>query len=439
MYRNSNAGGLKNISRLSVKSSLLFSIILFTKSFAWGQLQVDAQYRNRFEVRDGYRQLTSDGMTPAVFISQRTRLSVHYVNDGLKVTFTPQDVRVWGDEQLASSTGVYGDAASLDLFEAFVEIKTGSDAWLSIGRQPLVYDNQRILGARNWNQNGLAYDALVWKWQSEDWSVHLGTSWNSTGENISDNYYPSDRIKSLSFLWLQRIVSKDWQLSFSHVASGVTRSEAENHLYFRQTTGLYSTWKKEDWQARGNLYYQFGKNQTGTNVSALLLDAEVTYRRGRLEPGVGLSYLSGNSQTGSGQKTDHLFDVLYGARHRFFGGMDYYRSFTTQTKQAGLVDYHFFTNGKLSAQTSLTNTFHYFRLAQTNQDTPTNKNLGYENDLVIKHQLTGWGVLEGGYLLYCPSQSLKTLQGISNGRFSQFFYLQLTITPALFRNQQFNI
>ncbi len=430
---------MKNICRLSVKSSLFLLFIVLPRTLVWGQLRIDAQYRNRFEVRDGYRQLTSDGVTPAVFISQRTRLSVHYVNDGLKVTFTPQDVRVWGDEQLASSTGVYGDVASLELFEAFVEVRTGSAAWLSIGRQPLVYDNQRILAARNWNQNGLAYDAMVLKWQSNSWKVHVGTSWNSTGENISDNYYPSDRIKSLSFLWLQHAVSEGWQMSFSHVASGVSRSDTDNHLYFRQITGLYSTWGKENWQAKGNLYYQFGKNRTGTNVSALLLDAEVTYRIAQLVPGVGLSYLSGNSQTGNEQKTDHLFDVLYGARHRFFGGMDYYRNFITQTQQGGLVDYHFVINGKLTAKTRLTNTFHYFRLARTNPGTPTHKNLGCENDLVIKHQLTEWGVLEGGYLFYCPSQSIKTLQGISNGRFSQFFYLQLTITPTLFQNQQSNI
>jgi hypothetical protein len=114
----------------------LISICFISKS-GFAQFTVDAQYRNRFELRDGYKKLASEGATPAAFISQRTRLSFIYENEFLKLRFTPQDVRIWGDEQLSSSTGVFGDYASLDLFEAFVEIKTNENGWLSVGRQQL--------------------------------------------------------------------------------------------------------------------------------------------------------------------------------------------------------------------------------------------------------------------------------------------------------------
>lgn len=432
LKENTKLLGKKQKHAIRTACFLLIGMTFSAPLFA--QFQIDAQFRNRFELRDGYRKLAAYGATPAVFISQRTRLSFSYETEGLKVKFTPQDVRVWGDEQLASSTSVLGDNASLDLFEAFVEIKTGATGWLSVGRQQLVYDNQRILGARNWNQNGIAYDAIVYKWQAENRAFHLGTCWNSTGENTSDNYYDPTRIKSLSYIWAKSSLSENWDLSLSHVASGVTKSETDNTLYFRQTTGVYSTYKKGDLSFSGNIYYQFGKNRSGNNVSAVLVDVESKYKLGKLSPGIGLSYLSGNSKAGSSQQTDHLFDVLYGARHRFFGGMDYFRSFDSHTKEGGLVDYYFFLDYKFTKNTSLRNAGHYFQLAQTNPATPDDRNLGYENDLVLKYQFAGWGALESGYLFYLPTGSLKTIQGVEDDKFSQFLYVQLTVSPSLFKN-----
>lgn len=430
---------LKRLSASKKLNSPATSVYLSTFLLSWflphncfAQFAIDAQYRNRFELREGYKKLAAEGVNAAVFISQRTRISFSFENEQLKLKFTPQDVRVWGDEQLSSSTGVFGDYASLDLFEAFIQIKTGQEGWLSVGRQQLVYDNQRILAARNWNQNGIAYDAVVYKWKSDNWEFHTGSSWNSTGENTSDNFYDPARIKSLSFVWAKHNLSDNWDFSISHVASGVTRTETENKLYFRQTSGFYTKYKANGINISGNLYYQFGKNNTGKSVSAWLADAVISYKTTKSVSGIGISYLSGNKDTNA--ETDHLFDVLYGARHRFFGEIDYFSSFNSHTKQGGLADYYLYFELKLTDQTSLKNTGHYFRLAQTNENTPANKNLGYENDLVLKCKFSDWGVLEGGYLFFLPTTSLKTIQNVPETKFSQFFYLQLTVTPILFRN-----
>ncbi|MBN2773182.1 MAG: alginate export family protein [Prolixibacteraceae bacterium] len=418
---------------MSKPAFILFIILVFFTGNLYAQFTVDAQYRNRFEFRDGYKKLVTEGSTPAAFISQRTRFSIGYENDLLKLKFTPQDVRVWGDEQLSSSTGVFGDNASLDLFEAFIQLKTGKKVWLSVGRQQLVYDNQRILAARNWNQNGIAYDAVVFKWDPENWKIHIGSSWNSTGENSSDNFYDPKRIKSLNFLWAQHELSENWDFSVSHIVSGVTGSETENKLYFRQTAGLFTTCIQGDFTFSGNIYYQFGKNNSGQKVSATLADFETALKTGKLTSGLGLSYLSGNKITNTQMKRDHLFDVLYGARHRVYGGMDYFTSFNSQTREGGLADYYFFFDIKFSGKTSLRNTGHYFRLAQTNENTPDNKNLGYENDLVLKYKFSEWGALECGYLFFLPTAALETVQGVPNSKFSQFFYMQLTVTPVLFQ------
>ena len=407
-----------------------FVFFLFN-SISKAQLIIDAQLRNRFEIRNGYKILFPEGAVPSVFISQRTRINFNYKSEKLKIQITPQDVRVWGDEQLSGSTGVFGDDASLSLFEGYADIKIVQLGWLAVGRQQLVYDNQRLLAGRNWNQNGLAYDAAVLKLELNSWNLHAGGSWNSTTESSTDNLYPINRLKSLNFLWLNKTFEKKLELSLLHLSTGLTQTDSTNNLNFRHTTGFYSQYKNENLTTWGNAYFQYGKNQSGKNVSAFLFDVDASYKIEKLIIGLGLGYLSGNTKTGNDQNTDHLFDVLYGARHKYFGSIDYFSSFASNTKQGGLADYYFYLEYKFSKSFGILNTSHYFQLAQNNLTTPENKNLGFENDLLLKFKFNSWGAFESGFSFFLPTQSLKTLQKVSSNKFSHFLYLQLTITPKL--------
>jgi len=407
--------------KLKIHVPLVFLLWSFFSTALQAQLSMEAEFRPRFEVRDGYRELAEPAATPSWIISQRTRLSFSYVTDRLRLHVTPQDVRVWGDEQLASSTGVYGDHASLDLLEAYAEIEMGKNTWVSVGRQQLAYDRQRLLAARNWNQNGLAYDAVVLKFTPHPWSLHVGVSWNSMEASLSDNYYPSSRIKSLNYLWLHKDFPSGAELSFLHIASGVTPSDSVNTLHFRQTTGFYGDYRVKPLHLRANAYYQFGRNNNGSKVRAFLADVEAGFILEKFNPGLGISYLSGDSQREDA--TDHLFDPLYGARHRFFGHMDYFRDFASHTQHGGLIDGYVFLKYRWSPVFSLSNTTHYFQLAQTNAETPENRALGYENEIAFDYRFREWGTLQGGYLFHIPTDSFKTLQGVEDGGFSSLMFV----------------
>ncbi len=416
-----------------MKPTLIIFLSFALMHSANAQLSIDAQVRNRFEARDGYQKLAPSDAVPAAFMFQRTRLAFAYNSDNLKLYITPQDARVWGDEKLASSTGVYGDDASLTLFEGYAEIKltNKNNTWLSVGRQQLIYDSQRLLSARNWNINGIAYDAAILKMNIEKWDLHLAGSWNSASASSSNIHYPSNRIKSLNFVWLNRNISNDFNVSFMHLASGVTPADTTNQINFRQTTGVYTKYKKNNFQAWGNAYFQYGKNKTGQNISAVLIDADAGYSIGVFTPGLGFSYLSGNSKIGN--NTDKLFDVHYGTRHGYFGFIDYFCNIPADTKQGGLMDYYFYLRFKFKNGFSINNTGHYFALAQTNELTPLNKALGYESDLVLNYRFNKWGNLELGYMFMLPTESLKTMHGITDSNFSQFLYLQLTIITSLIK------
>ena len=400
------------------------------------QFKIDAQFRTRLEMRDGYQRLAIPGTLPAVFVSQRTRISFSYSSERLKLKFTPQDVRVWGDEGIATSTGVFGDTASLDLFEGYSEIKIGNLGWISVGRQQLLYDSYRLLGSRNWNQMGFSYDAVVMKFTVRDWNLHLGGSWNTLIETSFDDFYPSGRLKSINFIWLNRKLNSSLNISLLHIASGITESDSTNTLHYKQTTGIYSDYKMDDLNIWGNLYYQYGRTRNDNGVSAFLFDLEGSYKISKFTPMLGISYLSGNNVVGGEQRKENLFDILYGNRHTYFGYMDYFRNFPVDTRQGGLIDYRFSIDLRLTKSLSIKNKGHYFQLAQTNELTPTTRNLGYENDLIFTYKFTDWGSLESMYALIAPAETLKAIQELSDDRYSQFFYLQLTLTPVLFNQQQ---
>ncbi len=415
---------------------LFFSILfLSATSGIHAQFKVDAQFRTRLEFRDGYQKLALPGSVPTVFISQRTRLTFSYQTDKLRLKFTPQDVRLWGDEGIATATGVFGDTSSLDLFEGYTEIKLGNLGWISVGRQQLQYDSHRLFGSRNWSQFGLSYDAVVLKLNLFNWNVHLGGSWNTLIESSIDDFYPSSRLKSLEFIWLNREFNDCFNFSIIHIASGVTETDTTNNLHFKETTGIYSDYQKDDLRIWGNIYYQYGKTNANKKVNAFLFDLEGSYQISKFTPLLGISYLSGNHLVGEGQEKEKLFDVLYGNRHTYFGFMDYFRNFPSHTKQGGLVDYHFYLDFKFSKSFSIREKGHYFQLAQTNELTPSNKNLGFENELILTYKFAEWGVIESMYAFILPTETLNTIQNLPVERFSEFFYLQLTLTPVLFNQQ----
>jgi len=411
--------------------NLLF-LFIYSESFA--QLQIDAQLRNRLELRNGYKQLIAENQQTAAFISQRTRLTFLFQNENLKLKISPQDVRVWGDEQLGSSSGVMGDNASVDIHEAYAELKLNSKASISVGRQELVYDNEWLLAARNWNQNGLTYDAALLKLALNSVSIHLASSWNSTTETVQDNFYATDRIKSLNFLWIDKKINENLEASFSYLATGVTKTATSNALRFKHTGGLYANYKSKTLNFRANAYYQIGKNIADNSVNAFLLDGEFSYIFGNFSTGIGTSYLSGDDDLSD--NTDALFDMFYGARHKYFGHMDYFGNIPKTTKQGGLIDYNAFIKFKISDKTSLSNYVHYLQLAKTNLSTPADKNLGFENELALQYKINNWANIQTSYLLFLPTESMKTIQAVSDAKMQHFFFLQLTINPMLFSNSK---
>jgi len=231
----------------------------------------------------------------------------------------------------------------------------------------------------------------------------------------------------MNFIWIQPKPTPELNYSLFHLAAGSTKNETENILRFRHTSGLTAEYRKHNFNAWTSFYFQSGKNKAGIPVRAFLWDINATYLSGKFTPGLGLVYLSGNSETGDRLKRDRLFDLHYGVRHRYLGGMDYFSDIPGSTQQGGVVNISGFLDYRFSKKTEIRNTLHHFQLAESNELTPADKYLGFENDLVLKSKFSPWGTLEVGYLVLLPGSTMKTIQNRHDSDFAQFAYVQLTI------------
>jgi hypothetical protein len=164
------------------------------------QLSFSGQLRTRTELRDGYGTLESAGSKPAFLTSQRTRLTFNYHSGRVTVRASVQDVRVWGADAATISSA---DGSRLGVHEAWAELvlsdsrdttfKRPAFEFLSvkIGRQELVYDDQRLLGNLDWLQQARRHDAVVLKLLHKGWQADLGAAYsqNTDAFNYNGTYY----------------------------------------------------------------------------------------------------------------------------------------------------------------------------------------------------------------------------------------------------------
>lgn len=164
------------------------------------QLSLTGQLRVRTEYRNGYGTLETFGSQPAFLISQRSRINVSYRSSRVIFQASVQDVRVWGAD---ASTINNADGSRLAVHEAWGELilANARDSGfghspveyfgIRIGRQELVYDDQRLLGNLDWLQQGRRHDAIVFKLLNKGWQADVGFAFNQNTDafNYNGTYY----------------------------------------------------------------------------------------------------------------------------------------------------------------------------------------------------------------------------------------------------------
>ncbi|CAM3376437.1 alginate export family protein [Aequorivita lipolytica] len=411
-------------------------ILFFSLTSSYAQFSVDAQLRPRFEYRHGYKTLFPDNVDPAAFVSQRTRLNFGYKTEKLNFYLSAQDIRVWGDVPQLN----LADENGFSLHQAWGEMLFNSELFLKIGRQEIVYDDQRFLGNVDWAQQGRSHDAAVLKYEPSFMKLHFGAAYNQDKEALTGNVLTTNTYKSLQYLWLH----KDWEklnASFLFLNNGLQYiddvDESKNETRYSQTAGIHIKANVPKFNFVSNVYYQFGKDVADNELSAYLLSLEAKYAAtGKLNIGLGGELQSGNDYGAPANGKNEAFNPLYGTNHKFNGFMDYFYV-GNHLNNVGLIDAYANIKYSFSKKADLQATFHQFFAAAEIVD-ETSKDLGIEMDLVTSLKTSDFIGIQAGYSHFFASNGIETIKNNFDGNTNNWAWIMVTIDPVLFTWQKQN-
>lgn len=432
------------------KTSFLLVLISLISIHCIGQFSLSGELRFRGGLYHGYKILPTTSTDAVPYISQRTRLVADYQNVLITTRISIQDVRMWGGENVASKTGVWGDSTGIDLNEAWVKFKLGNSYFLTLGRQYFKYDDQRLLAWRNWNQFSMSYDAVKFSFLKNKWQFDLGLSWNNKqnliyGKGLGTNNYYNDgwRIKSLNFAYLARKF-KYLKVSFSLVSSVVQMPESDDVFNVKFTFGPYLKLTVDDFDFMANVFLQGGRDAFSRKVRAFMFSVNTAYTLNRFSLGAGIDYISGqdaNNESADYQKINHAFDLLYGARFKFYGWMNQFGTLQNVTKNGGLIDIYPNIAFNVSKKCELKVFYHLFSLQNNigNISGEYGKSLGSELDIMCVYNVRDYIQISGGYSHYFINNTINALklgyheEVVMEAGEAYWFWVMLTIKPTIFK------
>ncbi len=433
-----------------MKTSSFLSIIFclftaFSSSHAFAQdepreeLKINLQFRPRAEFRNGLFTPILEGQKPASFIAQRTRIGFTYSkNQKLKMGISTQVVNTWGNDPQVQLT-----ANNVSLYEAWAQLYFSPEWNIKLGRQVLSYDDERILGALDWNNAGRKHDAALLSFEKNKFRSDVGFAFNQNAEKVTGDFFNSlfsQPYKSMQFLWMK------YKFTDALAVSALTmnldfQNPLDSSLSHLQTLGGNLFYKKGRWNAMATYYYQTGNNpQKSTpaiKTNAWMASAKVDYGfSNKISLGIGSDFLSGRDMN-STSPTISYFNPLYGTHHKFYGFMDYFYV-SSSHNNVGLWDSYLNFNYKASADLGLQLALHHFNAGAKVMDytgAKTSPSLGNEADLTFTWKIMKEASLLGGYSQMFTNNSMKYVKNIAATQtmkpVQNWIWLSLNITPEI--------
>lgn len=432
---------------------LILGAVVGISSSTYGQFSVNADIRTRSELRNGYMQPAVDSSVSAFFISQRTRLTFDYKKEKLALRFGIQDIRVWGQDNNYTPSGTFGDSLTLFTSEAWAQYNFTDSTSLKIGRQIWAYDEHRLLSSRDWNQKGVFYDGLLFSKYMSKWQFDVGASFNNTAENLYNIDYYSDknRFQTLNFIYIKHKLSDKLDLSGMYLNTGYNNISDMNRIDLMHTGGLNINYKNSAVKLHAEGYYQFGKNNKTQDVNAYFVTAgaETYLMDKKLTLGAGIDYFSGHdaSNTDADYKaTDHTFDILYGARFKYYGYMNEYMFVGKPFEQAGLQDINFTIKYRPVKRHIIKTQAHIFSqtadfaapASTADQFVALDKYLGTELDLMYIFAINKYSKLNIGAAYYINSDSFENIKKVKPDIAAPSYYAWVSIQfkPEIFNSDK---
>ncbi|MFP4471398.1 MAG: alginate export family protein [Bacteroidales bacterium] len=432
---------MKNIFFLMLVS---FGIVAGAKA----QFSISAEYRPRLEINRGYVNLPVDTSQTQVYITHRARLNFNYAMEKFSFRLSMQDIRTWGDGDVASKTGVFGSTRGIDIYEAWMSWHMNEKSYLRLGRQEIRIDDERLISWRNWNQWGLTYDAVRYNYAYDGWEFNAVGSYNNRDMHFGapslagEDYYTSvNRIKTQNFLHLKRRFSHRFSASLIALGTGFLSPDQPNTIYMMGTYGVWMGAKAGGFDGTLNAYYQNGMSQTGKEISAFMFTVNPGYNIGNVRIGAGLDYISGDDAESDdyGQKVK-TFNKMYGTQFKYYGWMNYFTFMQGSTKNGGLLDIYPNLQIALAKKHKLAAYYHLFSLANPvmlSSGVEDDLSLGSEIDLMYTYKPSTEVTLQAGFSYYLVSDTMEKIKGIGvgNAETPYWAWVMITFKPVLFTSK----
>lgn len=392
---------------------------------------IDGEIRPRTEYDDGFGKPIFKTNDPGIFTSQRTRIGITFTSGLLTTQITLQDSRIYG--QYANST----TNATTGIFEAWANMLLFPGASLTMGRQAIKYDDNRLFSAAAWSTTGTTHDLALFKYSINDFQAHLGLAYNNNSEIASETFYTAtNKYRSMAYVWLSAPTYKGFTVSAIAIDEGL-----QDTLGLKGTANYKKTDTNQAFTYGGNVkyedanvpvsglataYFQGGLNPAHKKYAGKLIALKLNYTPiTPLTMSIGTDYISGDNDGSNDGKISN-FHKLYGANHSFNGYMEYWKPNLT----LGLIDYYGIATGKIGKNLSLEGTFHVFN--NEYKAATYGKDMGSELDLLATYKLNPWSTVQGGYCRYFANTNTRKALSVaaSDIRAPQWAYVMFTIKPT---------
>lgn len=417
-------------------------IVSLWSTMTYAQFTLDGEFRPRTEYRNGYGSIIPDAADAGYAISTRLRLNTTYEFESYQFYMSLQDVMVWGENRQLKPEDSNN---SLSIFQAWAAIKLGKGFSTKLGRQTLVYDDQRILGAVGWAQQARSHDAALLKYKKGTFIMDLALAFNQDFSTTTSNPSGFQSVgtaynttgffsyKTMQYLYLKQkwdsfsasalLMNNGFQ-NFTVATNALVADGVSNLL----TLGTHLDYKKGSFAASFNGYLQTGERQNEVSVEgAYLVGLDLSYKVSKnVTIGLGGEHISGDD-TSTTNKTEAFFP-LFGTNHKFNGFMDYFYV-GNHANSVGLTDIHASAKVNLGEKSSLLVKVLNFKGEQ--ELTSGEKSLGTEVDLVFSKQFNGYG-LAIGYSQLLASEGMYELKGVTENDAANnqnWAWVQLTLKP----------
>jgi hypothetical protein len=426
-------------SILFVLTNIFCSVNLLAQQEQSEELKIYIQFRPRAEFRNGLFTPILEGQKPASFVAQRSRIGLNYSrSDKLKIGLSTQVVTTWGNDPQ-----VQFSANNVSLYEAWAQLYFSPEWNIKLGRQVFSYDDERILGALDWNNAARKHDAVLLGFEETKYTANLALAYNQNAEKVTSTFYDnllSQPYKAMEFLWMK------YKFNDALSASALTmnldmQNRIDSSISHLQTLGGNIFYKGKKLNVTGTYYYQMGnnplKNSSSIKTSAWMAAAKLDYNIDKkFGIGIGSDYLSGNNMN-STSSTINYFNPLYGTHHKFYGFMDYFYV-SSPHRNVGLWDFYLNLNLDATEKLSWQLAVHHFEATGKVFDYSGNRvgsTLGNEADLTFGYKVMKDVKLTGGYSQMFTGNSMKYVKNVlpnqSMKPVQNWIWLSLTITPEI--------